>query len=89
MSQVQVVGYRARRVVCRLLPWCETVSITEPPPLVPACRDPCDQPFLELAVAGNADFLVMGDADLLALAEDFICPIVNVAEFLEILDRPA
>ncbi len=31
----------------------------------------------------------MGDADLLALAEDFICPIVNVAEFLEILDRPA
>jgi predicted nucleic acid-binding protein len=32
-----------------------------------ACRDPDDDKFLELAVNGNADVIVSGDADLLAL----------------------
>jgi len=69
------------------LPWCETVSIPAPRPTTLACRDPCDQPFLHLAVAGQADFLVTGDADLLALAAEFSCPIVTAANFLKMLER--
>ena len=42
----------------------EPVAIGEP---VALCRDPRDDKFLELAVAGRADFLLTGDADLLAL----------------------
>ena len=40
------------------------VLITE---RVEICRDPRDDKFLELALAGRADFLLTGDADLLAL----------------------
>lgn len=50
------------------LPWTEVVRVPSPPPRVPECRDPNDLPFLHLAVAGRADALVTGDADLLALA---------------------
>lgn len=31
------------------------------------CRDPKDNKFLELAVCGNADFIISGDEDLLTL----------------------
>jgi predicted nucleic acid-binding protein len=33
------------------------------------CRDRGDQPFLDLAQSGQADVLVSGDRDLLALVE--------------------
>jgi putative PIN family toxin of toxin-antitoxin system len=36
------------------LPYTRTVRIPDPPPAVPACRDPFDTPFLHLAVAGKA-----------------------------------
>ena len=65
------------------LPFCETVAVPVPPPAVPACRDPFDRPFLELALAGRADVLVTGDADLLALAKDFSVPILSPAAFKE------
>ena len=32
-----------------------------------ACRDPKDDKFLELAVCGEADYIITGDADLLDL----------------------
>jgi putative PIN family toxin of toxin-antitoxin system len=35
--------------------------------LVPICRDPRDQMFLELAQSAQADLLVTGDEDLLCL----------------------
>lgn len=50
------------------LPWAENFRVPEPPPRTPACRDPCDVSFLQLAVAAKADALVTGDADLLILA---------------------
>jgi putative PIN family toxin of toxin-antitoxin system len=62
------------------LPWCETVTIPTPPPTVPDCRDPFDQPFLLLALAGRADALVTGDRDLLALADAFPVPILTPAD---------
>ena len=65
------------------LPFCESVAVPEPPPAVPACHDPFDRPFLELALAGRADALVTGDADLLALAAAFPVPILSPAAFRE------
>ena len=53
------------------LPWVQTVRTPQPPPPVPDCRDPLDLPFMHLAVAGQADVLVSGDGDLLALAVEF------------------
>ncbi len=71
------------------LPCCETVAIPDPPPSVPECRDPFDRPFLELALAGRADALATGDADLLALADSFAVPILTPAALRERLPDTA
>lgn len=63
------------------LPFCETVVLPDPAPAVPECRDPFDRPFLELALAAHADVLVSGDADVLALANEFSLPIVSPGAF--------
>ncbi len=47
-----------------VLPYCETVSGVGGVHLEP-CRDPNDQVFLQTAAAGEGEFLVTGDADLL------------------------
>jgi len=67
------------------LPCCTTVRIPEPPPATPECRDPCDVPFLQLALAGRAQALVTGDRDLLSLAGSFAPSIVGADEFLQML----
>lgn len=69
------------------LPWCATVRIPNPPPVTPDCRDPFDQPFLQLAVAGKADYLVSGDKDLPSLPDRFDCPIVSADPFIKTLDK--
>ena len=48
------------------LPFCQVVELTKRCPSV--CRDPKDQPFLDLAQSGKANLLITGDRDLLALA---------------------
>jgi uncharacterized protein len=48
------------------LPCCEIVEPNIQCPIL--CRDPHDQPFLDLAQSGNASLLISGDQDLLALA---------------------
>lgn len=53
------------------LPYAQTVRIPQPPSPVPDCRDPLDVRFLQLAVAGQAQRLVSGDKDLLAVAQAF------------------
>lgn len=63
------------------LPYTDAVSLPDPWPDLPLCRDEHDQVFLALAVAGKADFLVTGDADLLALRESFSGLIMTVDEF--------
>lgn len=64
------------------LPWVEVVRVADPPPATPACRDPFDLPFLQLAVAGRARALVTGDRDLLALAgAPKVCPVLGVDAF--------
>ena len=49
---------------------------------VTACRDPKDDKFLEAALAGKADAIVSGDADLLVLNPFEEIPILRLAEFL-------
>ncbi len=56
------------------------VEITEP---IQACRDPKDDKFLEIAVAGNATCVISGDGDLLALNPFRGIPILPPAQFLE------
>lgn len=68
------------------LPWCVTVRIANPPPPTPECRDPCDQPFLQLAVAGQADYLVSEDRDLLSLDGEIHCPIISGEQLLQMLE---
>ncbi len=46
------------------------------------CRDPKDNKFLELAVAGNADCIVTGDKDLLVLNPFRDTKIISPANFL-------
>lgn len=69
------------------LPYCTTVHMPARPPRTPLCRDPFDVPFLQLALAGNADYLVTGDRDLLSLAGEFFCPIVTADQFLSALAK--
>ncbi|MDW7712282.1 MAG: putative toxin-antitoxin system toxin component, PIN family [Deferrisomatales bacterium] len=67
------------------LPHADTVKIPARKPRVPPCRDPFDAPFLLLAVAGEADFLVTGDQDLLSLDGQIPGPIVTADAFLQTL----
>ncbi|MBC8248794.1 MAG: putative toxin-antitoxin system toxin component, PIN family [Anaerolineales bacterium] len=53
---------------------------------ITACRDPKDNVVLEVAVAGEADYIVTGDNDLLVLHPFEDIPIVGPAEFLEALE---
>jgi len=54
---------------------------------ITACRDPLDDKFLEVAVAGRADVVVSGDQDLLVLSSYEGIPIVTPASFLAMLAR--
>jgi putative PIN family toxin of toxin-antitoxin system len=59
----------------------EPVAVTEQ---VAACRDPRDDKFLSLAVAGKADCIVSGDGDLLDMVAYRTIPVYRPAEFLRI-----
>jgi putative PIN family toxin of toxin-antitoxin system len=74
------VTIEARKEFLRLLGRVvESVLILH---VVSARRDPKDDKFLELAVNGEAQFIVTGDADLLALHPFRTVQIVTPAVFL-------
>lgn len=50
---------------------------------IAVCRDPKDDKLLELAVGGNADFLITGDKDLLVLNPFRAIKIITPREFLD------
>jgi len=64
------------------LPWCRVIQLPDPPPRIPACRDPNDACFLQLAVTARARYLVSGDHDLLSLNGEIASPILAPAVFL-------
>lgn len=49
------------------------------------CRDPEDDKFLNCAIDGEADYIILRDFDLLVLKRFHGIPIVSDKEFLEIL----
>ena len=51
------------------------------------CRDPKDDKFLDVAVAGKAHSLVTGDKDLLVLHPFEGIPVVRPVEFIRTLDE--
>lgn len=56
----------------------QLAEIVVPPPLpAPVCRDPDDDAVLALAVAAEANCVVSGDADLLALGAYGGIPIID------------
>jgi len=59
-----------------------------PGPAITACRDPKDNKFLEIAVAGRADVIVSGDEDLEVLNPFKGIPVISPAELLRLLGRP-
>jgi putative PIN family toxin of toxin-antitoxin system len=71
---VRVLGYPkfklspddSRELLAEYLPYCESIELTAK--CLSTCRDPNDQPFLDLAQSGKADLLISGDGDLLELA---------------------
>lgn len=62
----------------------ELVEITD---TVRACRDPKDDQILELAINGNAVFIVTGDGDLLVLNPFRGIQIVKPSQLLELIDK--
>ena len=58
----------------------DLIEITEP---TNVCRDPEDDWVLELAVSGNAGYIVTGDSDLLALNPFRGVEILTPTEFLK------
>jgi putative PIN family toxin of toxin-antitoxin system len=62
-------------------------ALVSPTQQVARSRDPRDDKFLEAAIAGGADYLVSGDADLLSLREVERIPIVDAPTFWQVLIR--
>lgn len=72
---IRVLGYpkfklspaEQHELLADYLPRTEVVPDPARPPSTPACRDPHDVPFLQLAFSARADALVTGNANLLIL----------------------
>lgn len=60
-------------------------QFVEPKERLLVCRDPKDNKVLECAVAGNADFIITGDKDLLSLVAYKGISIVTPKQFMELL----
>jgi uncharacterized protein len=87
-SKFKLTPEDRRELVADYLPYCTTVRMPGRPPRTPPCRDPFDVPFLQLAIAGKADYLVSGDKDLLRLTGQIACAIVTPERFLTVLQKP-
>jgi len=76
-----------RELLADYLPYCATIRTPQKAPKTPVCPDPHDIPFLQLAIAGKADHLVTGDADLLGLTGTFRRSIITPADLVAILEH--
>jgi len=62
-------------------------ELVNPTQKVTACRDPKDDKFLAVALAGDVDCIVSGDADLLDMGSFEGIPILRPAEFVRRLQE--
>ena len=58
--------------------------VVVPLTIIQVCRDPKDNRVLEAALAGNVDYIVSGDKDLVDLGVFEGIPVVRAAGFTEI-----
>lgn len=65
--------------IVKLIESAELVVIKES---IDVCRDPKDNKFLELAVSGDANFIISGDRDLLVLNPFRNIEIITANDFL-------
>ena len=88
---IEVLGRPAFRTKYHIMPEDITAlvnlvrlrgELVTPQKKISACRDPKDNKFLEAALAGEADCIVSGDADLLVLTPFQDIPILRPAEVL-------
>ena len=61
------------------------IAVTKP---VTACRDPKDDKFLSVAVAGGASLIVSSDLDLLSMQQFGAIPILSARAFVELCLNP-
>jgi uncharacterized protein len=75
-------------ILTDFLPYTEVVRIKIVPKNLPALQDPDDLMFLSLAVFGNADALISGDAHILKVKSQLgRIPILTVTEFAAWLEK--
>jgi putative PIN family toxin of toxin-antitoxin system len=76
-----------KSVVVKIVEFLKSNSRVEIPAMVPAniCRDPGDRHVLGLADVSQADYIISGDGDLLALGTFKKTTILSPREFWEIL----
>jgi putative PIN family toxin of toxin-antitoxin system len=73
---------RRTKFLAELSQQVERVTINQQ---IRACRDPKDDKFLELAVCGEANYIITGDADLLDLHPFQNIFIIKAANFLTVV----
>jgi putative PIN family toxin of toxin-antitoxin system len=73
---------RRTKFLSELSQQVERVTINQQ---IRACRDPKDDKFLELAVCGEANYIIPGDADLLDLHPFQNISIIKAASFLTVI----
>jgi hypothetical protein len=73
------------RFVALVMALGEVVDVPETIPRI--CRDPDDDRLIACAVVGEADVIVSGDNDLLALERVGDIPILTAAQFLAMLEQ--
>ena len=75
--KLQLEPDETKSLLAQYLEHAETLAAVRVKGRIPQCRDPEDRVFLRLAYAANADVLVTGDTDLLALAARSKIPILT------------
>jgi len=71
-----------RELLGDYLPYCIAIRMPSRMPKTPPCLDPFDVAFLQLAIAGKAEYLVTGDKDLLAAKGAIRFRIITPEQFL-------
>lgn len=74
------VSIQVRKQVLKY--FAQKALFIEPTEEITICRDPKDNKFLELAIAGKADCIVTGDRDLLVLNPFRGIKIISPSDFL-------
>lgn len=73
-------------VLADYLPFAEVVPLPDDPPDLLACRDPFDQPFIQLAAVAEADALVSGDKDILIMKEHLPFVVLTPTELAKAIE---